>query len=536
MAATGHKDGEPAALSGQVAIGAAESSARIDSSLLDGEDVEAPVRLDRLEPFLATATVGAALSVWLDVSRDKLASWPRDAIFDRIARDIATLDSLLGDQLDEILHHQAFQALEASWRGLAFLASQAGRFANISLGRELKLRVINLSWREVVTDLERAIEFDQSYLFNKLYSQEFGSPGGEPYGLLLADFNVAHRPNPGHPTDDIAALEDLSRIAAASFSPIVLNADPRLFELENFSELGNMPTSTGVGSLARLFDQPHYIRWRRFRESADARFLGLVLPKVLMRLPYVWDGSRGDQFPYRENVAGPDNRNYLWGGAVYALGAVAIRAFDESNWLANLQGVERGYETGGLVTGLPVESFGTDRDGVAYKYSTDLLISDRQEQILNELGLIPLCHCWDTEWSAFYSTPSVQSPQEFDRTVAATNARMSASLQYMLSASRFAHYLKVIGRDKIGSFATPSECERFLQRWLLEYTVESDDESSEVKAKSPLREARVEVRAQPGRPGSYSCVVHLRPHYQVDQAVTAVTLVTELAAAPLGRE
>jgi type VI secretion system ImpC/EvpB family protein len=355
-------------------------------------------------------------------------------------------------------------------------------------------------------------------------------PGGEPYGLLLADFNVAHRPE-----QDVDALKDLSRVAAAAFAPIVLNADPRVFDLERFSDLGGMPTRTGIGALARIFDQPQHIRWREFRESDDARFLGLVLPKVLMRLPFDFDGSRADQFPYQESVGGPDSRGYLWGGAVYALGAVVIRAFDESNWLANIQGVERGRATGGLVTGLPVHCFGTDRDGMVQKCSTDVLITDRQEQILSELGFIPLCHCRDTEWSAFYRTPSIQTPKEYDRALASTNARMSASLQYMLSVSRFAHYLKVIGRDKIGTLATPDECQRFLQRWLLEYTVESDDESQETKARSPLREARVEVRERPGQPGSYFCVMHLRPHYQVDQVVTAVTLVTELAAASSGR-
>jgi type VI secretion system protein ImpD len=302
-----------------------------------------------------------------------------------------------------------------------------------------------------------------------------------------------------------------------------MSSDPAFLGLDSFTELGQ-PLD-----LSAIFRQAEYTRWQAFRETEDSRFVGLTLPKVLMRLPYQDDGSRSEQFRYEEQVEGPDSSRYLWGNAAYAYGAVLIRAFAESGWLANIQGVEPGRESGGLVTGLPLNSFGTDIDGVAHKYSTDVLVTDYQEKELGELGFIPLCHCKDTSWSAFYGSASAQKPKQYDRTIANVNARLSAMLQYMFCVSRFAHYLKVIGRDKMGSFASPQQCQEHLQRWLLNYTIAADDAGLETKAKHPLREGKVQVREQPGKPGSYACVVHLRPHFQLDQVITAVQLITEIS-------
>jgi type VI secretion system protein ImpD len=247
-----------------------------------------------------------------------------------------------------------------------------------------------------------------------------------------------------------------------------------------------------------------------------------------MRLPYEDQGARAEAFRFFERVKGPDNSRYLWGPAVYAFGAVLARAFSQSGWPANIQGVERGVETGGLVTGLPLHAFNTDITGLVSKYSTDVLITDTQEKALGEFGFMPLCFCKDTSWSAFYGSASVQKPKIYDEVPATVNARLSSMLQYMFCISRFAHYLKVIGRDRIGSFATAVECESYLQRWLHNYTIDADEASPEAKAKAPLREGRVEVREKPGKPGSYYCVMHLRPHFQLDQVVTAVKLVTEI--------
>lgn len=457
------------------------------------------------------------------VARDDGRSLPKRAvigkeqILDRLDNAVAAIDELLTEQLNAILHHPRFQRLEASWRGLQFLTRQSAAKQGV------RVRVLNLAWQELVRDVERAIEFDQSQFFQKIYSEEFGSPGGEPFGAILGDYEVSHRASITHASKDVDVLESLSSVAAAAFAPMVMGAHPSLFGLDDFSALGT-PLN-----LPRTFEQLEYLQWRRFREAEDARFIGLVLPRVLMRVPYEDQGLRAESFRFVERVNGPDNSRYLWGSAVYAVGSVLVRAFDQSGWLASIQGVERGVETGGLVTGLPQHSFGTDAVGLAPKYSTDVMITDSDEKELGELGFMPLCVCKDSDWSAFYGSASVQKPKVYDELPATVNARLSAMMQYMFCVSRFAHYLKVIGRDRIGSFATAQEVQNYLQRWLLNYTVDADDASMQAKARAPLREGRVEVREKPGKPGSYYCVMHLRPHFQLDQVVTAVKLVTELA-------
>jgi type VI secretion system protein ImpD len=470
----------------------------------------------RLDDFLTDPVPGASLRRWFRVAPSARFNYSRDEVLDRLNLDIAELDIQLTEQLNAILHHPSFQKLEASWRGLHYLTDKAAG------QRDIKLRVLNLSWHELSRDLDRAIEFDQSQFFSKIYSEEFGSPGGEPFGVILGDYEVSHRIRPDHP-NDIDALESLAHVAAAAFAPMIMGAHPSLFGLDDFAALGS-PLN-----LPRTFQQLEYLRWHRIRDTEDTRFIGLVLPRVLMRVPYQDEELRPAGFRFSEQVAGPDNRNYLWGSAVYALGAVLVREFAQSGWLAAIQGVERGVEAGGLVTGLPQHDFGTDAENLVLKYSTDVMITDREEKELGELGFMPLCVCKDTPWSAFYGSASVQKPKMYDEVPATVNARLSAMLQYMFCVSRFAHYLKVIGRDRVGSFATAQECQNYLQRWLLNYTIAADDASMQAKAKAPLREGRVEVREQPGKPGSYYCVMHLRPHFQLDQVVTAVRLVTDLS-------
>lgn len=470
----------------------------------------------QIDRFLAEPEPGKVLRIWFGLGRSVRVNLTKNEIIDRLNGDIAALDERLTEQVNAILHHPRFQKLEASWRGLHYLIDHCAGKTGV------KVRVLDLAWRELVKDLESAIDFDQSRFFGKVYNEEFGTPGGEPYGVILGDYEVSHRVSAEHPTNDLDALESLSHIAAAAFAPMVTGAHPSLFGLDDFTPLGT-PLN-----LPRTFQQLEYLKWRQFRETEDSRFIGLVLPRVLMRLPYVDDGRRAESFRFFERVAGPDSSRYLWGNAVYALGAVLARTYAQSGWLASIQGVERGIETGGLVTGLPQHSFGTDVAGVAPKYSTDVMITDRDEKELGELGFMPLCVCKDTPWSAFYGSASVQKPKLYDELPATVNARLSAMLQYMFCVSRFAHYLKVIGRDRIGSFATAEECERYLQRWLLNYTIDADDASMQAKAKAPLREGKVEIREKPGKPGSYYCVMHLRPHFQLDQVVTAVKLVTEL--------
>lgn len=472
----------------------------------------------RLEEFLNTPSPAEALRIWTGSA----TFVDRDALFAALGRHVALIDELLGEQLDAILHHPAFQRLEAGWRGLQYLVEQADNAPDV------KIRALNVSWKELSRDLERALEFDQSQLFRKIYSEEFGTPGGEPYGLLIGDYEIHPRPTAEHPHDDLATLAAISQVAAAAFAPFIAAASPTMFGLDQFTGL-ERPID-----LEKNFAQQEFLKWRAFRQTEDSRFVGLVMPRVLMRLPYQSPSARRDGFSYEEDVCRPDRSGYLWGNAAYAFGSVVVRAFAETGWLAHIRGVQPGVNGGGLVTGLASHSFSTDSSGLIPKSSTDLIVTDDQEKLLNDLGFIPLCTCKDTEFSAFYSNQSVQLAKKYDRQPATVNARLSTMLQYMLCASRFAHYLKVIGRDMIGSFKGPGDCERYLQRWLSEYVVGGDDNSEQIKARYPLNEGRVEVRERPDSPGSYFSTFHLKPHYQLDELVASFRLVTELS--PAGRE
>jgi type VI secretion system protein ImpD len=470
-----------------------------------------------LDGFLQEPSPWKALAQWLRRDGTHFTSPSRQHVVHRLMRDIAQLDKLLSRQVNVILHHPSFQALESSWRGLLFLVEQASEVENV------KTRILQLTWRELVKDLDRALEFDQSQLFRKVYSQEFGTAGGEPFGILLGDYALHPRPGADHPTDDIAALSGVSSIAAAAFAPFICGVHPSFFDLESFGEL-EQPRE-----LSQTFAQADYLKWRALRETDDARFVGLTLPRILMRLPYDGAGPpRSDGFSFREEVGGGDRSRYLWGNAVSALGAVVIHAYGDCGWFADIRGARPGVGGQGLVEGLPVHSFSTDKAGVAPKCSTDVMITEFREKELAELGFLPLCHCPGTALAAFFSNQSVQRPKVFDREIGNANSRLSAMLQYILCVSRFAHYLKVMARDKVGAFADPSTCENYLQRWLHGYTIANAESDAETKAKYPLREARVEVKEMPGKPGSFQCVMHLQPHTQLDQVFASIRLSTEL--------
>lgn len=471
---------------------------------------------DLLDEFLQEPSPQRALLRWLTWSGGDRGLC-KDEVVRLLGRDIARLDALLSRQVDAILHHPRFQRLESSWRGLHYLTRQAEGAEGV------KIRALSVAWNELARDLERAIEFDQSQLFRKVYGDEFGLAGGEPFGLLLGDYEIHPRPSADHPVDDVSALAAVAQVAAAAFAPFVAGVHPSMFGLDQFSEL-EQPLN-----IAKSFDQMEYLKWNAFRQSEDARFVGLAMPRVLVRLPYEDDGTRADGFRFREDVAGPDRGTYLWGNAAYAFAAVVVRAFANTGWLAGIRGVERDVPKGGWVPDLPLHCFSTDKRGVALKCSTDMVITDFQEKVLSEAGFIPLCHCADTECSAFYGNQSVQIPKRYDDLAATMNARISSMLQYMLCVSRFAHYLKVAARDKIGSFAEASECEDYLNQWLQRYVTSDSEASPEVKAEYPLRAASVQVRSHPGKPGSYLCVAHLWPHFELDELTSTLKVTTELA-------
>jgi type VI secretion system ImpC/EvpB family protein len=481
----------------------------------------------RLDRFLQEPDWLQAIVDWLDLASSPGPVPAKTEIAHRLSRDVARIDDLMARQVNQILHHPSFQKLEASWRGLRYLHDKLPEDDSV------KIKVLNVTWNELSADQTRALEFDQSQLFRKVYESEFGHPGGEPFGVLLGDYEMHHRPSAHHAHDDLEVLSKIAGVAAAAFAPFFAGVHPSFFGLDSFTALER---SLKLGD---IFEQPDYIKWRALRQAEDARFVGLTLPRILMRLPYGAPGAPRDALGLREDVEGPDRSHYLWGNAVYAFGGVLIRSFANSQWLADIRGVRTGVDAGGtkvclddggLVSGLPVHSFATDRTGVAVKCSTDVIITDSQEKGIGELGFIPLCHCYDTEFSVFYGNQSIQKPATYDDPRASANARLSVMLQYMLCVSRFAHYIKVLARDKIGSVITPEECEDYLRKWLHNYVTATENAGPEVKAKYPLREAKVQVRELPDAPGSYYCQVHLRPHYQLDQMFMSVKLSTTLAA------
>jgi type VI secretion system ImpC/EvpB family protein len=464
----------------------------------------------QLDRFLRAPTLRQSLEVWLE-GQEGLEP---DSVRVVISREIAYIDELLCEQTNAILHHPKVQALEASWRGLRLLCDEAIEADNV------KIRFLDLSWKELVKDQERAIEFDQSQLFRLVYTAEFDMPGGEPYGALLGDYYLTHRPSAAHPTDDLGALGGVLQVAAASFSPFLASVEPSFFGLDSLRELERP-------DLSRIFQDKHeYTKWNSLRDRFDSRFVGLLLPRVLMRTPYSDYVGRADGFRFIEDVSEPDR--YLWGNPTYAFGCVLMRAYTESGWFGSVRGVYRDTDWGGLVTGLPTEEFSTDSRGLLYKPSTESMISDALERNLADHGFIPLCHCHGADYATFYSTQSIHRAKKYDDASATTNAKISAMLNYMFCVSRFAHYVKVIGRDCVGSFATADECQRFIRKWLMSFTSANEDASEEMKARYPLREANVEVKDVPGKPGVYASVIHLKPHYQLDQMAASVTLVTQV--------
>jgi type VI secretion system protein ImpC len=419
---------------------------------------------------------------------------------------IAQIDKLISAQLNEVMHHPDFQKLEGSWRGLKYLVSQS------ETGERMKIRVMNTSKKDLLKDMEKASEFDQSALFKKVYEEEYGMFGGASYGALIGDYEFSSHPQ------DLALLEKISQVAAAAHAPFISAAAPQLFNWDSFEELG------GPRDLAKIFSSADYAKWKSFRETEDSRYVSLALPHILMRLPYGQDNVPVEAFNFEEDIDGTDSSKYLWGNAAYALGTRLTDAFAKFSWCAAIRGVEGG----GLVEGLPVHTFKTDEGDVALKCPTEIAITDRREKEFADLGFVPLVHCKGTDYAAFFSTQTANKPKVYDSDSANASAKLSSQLQYILAVSRFAHYLKSIMRDKIGSFMTRKNAEDFLNKWISNYVLLDDNATQEMKSKYPLREARIDVSEIPGKPGAYRAVSFLKPHFQLDELAVSLRLVADL--------
>jgi type VI secretion system protein ImpC len=420
---------------------------------------------------------------------------------------VAEIDKKLSAQLNEVMHHPDFQRLEATWRGLHYLVHQS------ETGDNLKIRVLNVTKRELFRDLEKAVEFDQSAMFKKVYEEEYGQLGGQPYGMLVGDYAFSREP------EDVNLLKMISNVAAAAHAPFVAAASPKLFNFERYTEL------TAPRDLAKIFDSVEYASWRSFRESEDSRYVALTMPQVLGRLPYGANFKRVDAFNFEEFVDGKDHDKYLWMNAAWAYAARITDAYAKYGWLARTRGVEGG----GKVEGLPVHTFPTDDGDVAMKCPTEIAISDRREFELSNLGFLPLLHSKNRDFAVFMGAQSCQKPKQYFEPDANANAELSAKYNYILCVSRFAHYLKVMARDKIGSFMEVKDCENWLNKWIKNYVIANpQDVGEETKAKKPLADAKVEVREVKGKPGWYEAVAYLRPHFQLETLTTSMRLVAEV--------
>src|SRR5215212_11245393 len=421
---------------------------------------------------------------------------------------IAQLDHLISLQLNEVMHAPELQQLEATWRGLKYLLSQT------ETSTMLKIRVMNAGKKELLRDLQRAPEFDQSALFKKVYEEEYGVFGGAPFGALIGDYEF------GKSGQDIELLEKISNVAAAAHAPFLTAASSEMFNLESFSEL-DAPRDLG-----KVFDTTEYAKWKAFRQTEDSRYVALTAPRMLLREPYGSKTVPVEAFSYEEHVDGTEHDKYLWGNSAWALATRVTQAFATYGWCATIRGVEGG----GLVTGLPVHNFRTDAGEIAMKCPTEVPVTDRRDKELADLGFAPLVHCKGTPNAAFFSVQSAQKAKVYDKDAATANARISAQLPYIFAVSRFAHYLKTMMRDKIGGYMSRSDAQTFLNNWISNYVVSNDDASMSVKAKRPLKEARVDVQEDPRKPGVYRAIAFLRPHFQLDELSVSMRLVAELPA------
>ncbi len=439
-------------------------------------------------------------------------SWDRN-LTHTIKAAISSIDTAISRQLAAIMHQEKLQKLEGSWRGLHHLVM------NSETGTGLKIRMLNVGKKELFKDLDKAVEFDQSNIFKKVYEEEFGTAGGEPYGAMIGDFEFSNHP------DDIDLLSNMSNVAAAGFCPFISAAGPSMFGFDDYTELSK------PRDLAQIFQAQEYIKFRSFRDSEDSRFVSLVMPRVLSRLPYGENTKPVEEFSYEEfpqdesgMSTSVDHDQYCWMNAAYVMGTTLTQAFSENGWCTAI----RGAEGGGKVEGLPSHIFKSDDGDTDQKCPTEIGITDRREAELSGLGFLPLCHYKNTDYSVFFGAQTSQKPKVYDDPDATSNAAISARLPYIMATSRIAHYLKVMGRDKIGSFMEAKDAEQWLNRWIQGYTNSNEDASAEMKAQYPLAAATVQVKENPGAPGSYSAVAYLKPWLQMEELTTSLRMVANI--------
>ncbi len=432
-----------------------------------------------------------------------------DDVLKTIESIIAAIDQKLSEQINHILHHPNFQQVEGAWRGLHYLVN------NTETDEQLKIKVFNISKKDVHKTLKKfkGTAWDQSPLFKKIYEEEYGTFGGEPFGCLVGDYHFDHSP------PDVELLGEIAKVSAASHTPFIAGADPSVLGMESWQELAN------PRDLTKIFQTPEYAAWRSLRESEDSRYIGLAMPRFLGRLPYGAKTDPVDEFDFEENTEGADHSKYTWCNSAYAMATNITRAFKTYGWCTRI----RGIESGGAVEALPTHTFPTDDGGVDMKCPTEIAITDRREAELAKGGFMPLIHKKNSDFAAFIGAQSLQKPAEYDDPDATANANLSARLPYLFATCRFAHYLKCIVRDKVGSFKERDDLQKWLQKWIMQYVDGDPGNSTEsTKARKPLSAAEVVVEEIEGNPGYYSSKFFLRPHYQLEGLTVSLRLVSKL--------
>ncbi len=424
-----------------------------------------------------------------------------------VMNEIAAIDKRLSLQTDAILHHQKFQILEGRWLGLYQLIT------HLEMSDSLRVRVLSTTKTEILNDLNRAMSFDQSKIFKKIYEEEFDTFGGLPYSVMVADFMTFDRTTPS-----LDVLEKLTTVCAAAHVPLLTSASPELFNWSDYASLAK------PRDLAKLFDTVELARWNAFRTTEDARYCSMFLPHVLMRSPYDVVNNPIMKFNYTEAVNGDNNGHFCWGNPAYHMAIKIGQAYAMYHWTANIRGVEGG----GLVENLPLYTYKSSDGDVILKCPTLVTITDRREKELSDLGFIAICHAKGKNFATFFGGQTLQKALVYNKDDASANAALSARLPYMLNASRFAHYIKMMMRDKIGSMMSAAEVQDYIQAWLADYVLLSDTASQALKASMPLRNADVSVVDVPGKPGSYKAIIHLQPHFQVEDIDVSIRLVASL--------
>ncbi len=458
---------------------------------------------DRLQDFLNADNLQAMVSAWQYMQ--PMATKNKTEFLRAVNAEIAHIDLLLNEQLNEIIHNDTFQRLEAIWSGVIILLKAKQDEENI------KIRILDAAWFEVRQDLSKSMEFDQTSLFDKIYSEEFGSPGGEPYGLIIGDYYINIQGAGSAP--DLDAVHSLSHIMASAFCPFVASVTPQSFELESFA------ASLSFTKIAKIFDQPQYFRWQQLRKNKDSRFIALTLPKIIMRQPYDNHQQGANEFWFTENIKSDIQTNYAWGNAVFAFASVIINSFVEYNWPANFRGESTDIANNGKVTHLL--SLTNTGGKEAATSLVEVLIDSLDESILSTLGFIAVCQNSTNEMPVFYSNSSIYSLQNND-----IEEKISSMLQYILCASRFAHFIKMMGRNIVGSLATPKVVEAYFNNWLQSY-VASNELPNNIRMRYPLQGAKIEVFEKQDGTGSFGCVIHLRPRLFLEKVNTSLKLITE---------